>query len=65
MTYRLAINTQHTSTIALEKNGLLLEVISEERITARKIDYAFPLKSLLAVPIILIVKCINTLLLKF
>ena len=46
MTYRLGINKQHTSSIALEKNGLLLEIISEERITGRKSDDTFPLKSI-------------------
>ena len=46
MTYRLAIHTQHTSTIALEQNGFLLEVVSEERFTGRKTDDTFPLKSI-------------------
>ena len=46
MTYRLAIHTQHTSTIALEQNGCLLEVVSEERFTGRKTDDTFPLKSI-------------------
>lgn len=32
MIYRLAIDTQNASTIAIEKNGLLLEVISAVKI---------------------------------